>query len=66
MAHFDRTAQIDDYIISTILSLRVFEATFDDLVDDDPGQAAAIMADMRPRHAPQGIIEGLVCFEAIG
>lgn len=66
MALFDRTAQIDDHIIGTILSLRVSEAAFDDLLEAGRSRRQRNWLNMRPRHAPQGIIEGLACSEAIG
>lgn len=67
MALFDTLIDLDARVTRNIVSLRVSQDLFDDLVDDAAAQRAAIAADMQVRHAPPGIIErGLLYSEAIG
>ena len=67
MGLFDRLVELDATVYRNITSLRHSEALFDDLVDDEAGQQAAIAADMQVRPAARGIIEpGLAYSEAIG
>ena len=66
MALFDRLTEFNGPVYRNITSLRVSQDLFDDLVDDGPGRAAALAADLRMRSAATGIIErGLLYSQAI-
>jgi len=66
VALFDRLTEFHGPVYRNITSLRVSQDLFDDLVDDAPGRAAALAADLRMRTPQTGVIErGLVYSQAI-
>lgn len=67
MSLYDRLTDFDGRVLRNIVSLRVSEDLFDDLVDDAPGRAAALAADMRVRTEPTGVVaRGFHYTQAIG
>lgn len=67
MALLDTTCDFSAPVFRNIVSLRVSQNLFDDLIADSRGQQAAIAAEMRVRSAGPGVIErGLAYSEAIG
>ena len=67
MALLDTVHDFSASVFRNIVSLRVSQNLFDDLIPDSRGQQAAIIAEMRVRSAGLGVIErGLAYSEAIG
>lgn len=67
MALYDRLTDFSGHVLRNIVSLRVSEDLFDDLVDDTAGHAAALAADLRMRSGGTGVISrGFHYTQAIG